>query len=184
MSVLTGIRARGSVERNPVRGQLPANHHQLAPHQNHGEHIIGSPHCVAVNKSPDEKLSTPIRTIDLLNNPFGIALNQSGEVVVTSLGWNCVSVFSPSGDKLRSFGTKGSCQGQFMRPGGLAVDGEGNILVADSYNHRIQKFTAEGQFLTAVGTKGSGPLQLNEVRDIAINTSNNKVYVVIIVSKF
>ena len=183
VSVLTGTRARGSVER---RGQ---NQYEVSyqptikgRHQLHikvmGEHIIGSPHCVAVNKSPDEKLGTPIRTIDLLNNPFGIALNQSGEVVVTSSGWNCVSVFSPSGDKLRSFGTKGSCLGQFMRPGGVAVDGEGNILVADSENHRIQKFTAEGQFLTAVGTKGSGPLQFNEVRDIAINTSNNKVYVV------
>ena len=64
-----------------------------------------------------------------------------------------ISVFSPSGDKLRS-------------------------LVADKDNHRIQKFTAEGQFITAVGTNGSGPLQFNEVEDIAINTSNNKVYVV------
>ena len=58
-----------------------------------------------------------------------------------------ISVFSPSGDKLRS-------------------------LVADKDNHRIQKFTAEGQFITAVGTNGSGPLQFNEVEDIAINTSN------------
>ena len=53
-----------------------------------GEHIRGSPHRVAVNKLPDEKLGTPIRTIDLLSKPWGIALNQSGEVVVTS----CTSV--------------------------------------------------------------------------------------------
>ena len=86
-------------------------------------------------------------------------------------------MFSPSGDKLRSFGTEGSGQGQFMRPGGVVVDGEGNILVADNKNHRIQKFTAKGQFLTAVGTKGSGPLQFNGMMNIAINTSNNKVYV-------
>ena len=63
-----------------------------------------------------------------------------------------------------------------MCPYRVAVDGEGNILVADSDNHRIQKFTAKGQFLTAVGTKGSGPLQFDKVDDIAINTSNNKVY--------
>ena len=183
VSELTGTRARGSVER---RGQ---NQYEVSyqptikgRHQLHikvmGEHIIGSPHHVAVNNSPDEKLGTPIRTIDLLSKPWGIALNQSGEVVVTSPAWNCISVFNPSGDKLRSFGTEGSSQGQFMNPRGVAVDGEGNILVADSYNHRIQKLTAEGQFLTAVGTKGSGSRQFNEVRDIAINTSNNKVYVV------
>ena len=183
VSELTGTRARGSVER---RGQ---NQYEVSykptikgRHQLHikvmGEHIIGSPHRVAVNKSLDEKLGTPIRTIDLLSKPWGIALNQSGEVVVTSPAWNCISVFSPSGDKLRSFGTEGSGQGQFMNPHGVAVDGEGNILVADSYNHRIQKLTAKGQFLTAVGTKGSGSRQFNEVWDIAINTSNNKVYVV------
>ena len=183
VSELTGTRARGSVERRG-QSQYEVSYQPTIKgrHQVHikvmGEHIIGSPHHVAVKKSPDEKLGTPIRTIDLLNNPFGIALNQSGEVVVTSSGWNCVSVFSSSGDKLRSFGMKGSGLGQFMRPGGVAVDGEGNILVADSDNHRIQKFTAEGQFITAVGTKGSGPLQFSKVLGIAINTSNNKVYVV------
>ena len=180
VSELTGTRARGSVKRRR-QSQYEVSYQPTIKgrHQLHikvmGEHIIGSPHRVAVNKSSDEKLGTPIRTIDLLNNPCGIALNQSGEVVVTS---NCVSVFSPSGDKILSFGTKGSGQGQFMNPYGVAVDGEGNILVADSDNHRIQKFTAEGQFLTAVGTKGSGPLQFNNVEDIAINTSKNKVYVV------
>ena len=58
-------------------------------------------------------------------------------------------MFSPSGDKLQSFGTEGASQGQFMNPRGVAVDGEGNnfILVVDSYNHRIKKLTAKGQFL-------------------------------------
>ena len=183
VSELTGTRARGSVERRG-QSQYEVSYQPTIKgrHQLHikvmGEHIRGSPHCVAVKKSPDEKLGTPIRTIDLLNKPYGIALNQSGEVVVTSPHGNCISVFSPSGDKLRSFGTKGSGQGQFMGPYGVAVDGEGNILVADSNNHRIQKFTAKGQFLTAVGTRGSGPLQFNEVFDITINTSNKKVYVV------
>ena len=183
VSELTGTRARGSVERRG-QSQYEVSYQPTIKwrHQLHikvmGEHIVGSPHHLTVNKSPDKKLGTPIRTIDLLYDPLKIALNQSGEVVVTSPDLNCVSVFSPSGDKLRSFGTEGCGQGQFRYPCGVAVDGEGNILVADSDNHRIQKFTAEGQFLTAVGTKGSGPLQFNQVRDIAINTSNNKVYVV------
>ena len=178
VSELTGTRARGSVVRRG-QSQYEVSYQPTIKgrHQLHikvmGEHIRGSPYRVAVNKSPDEKLGTLIGTIDLLNKPRRIALNQSGEVVVT---WKYISVFSPSGEKLRSFGTKG--QGQLMSPRGVAVDGEGNILVADSENHCIQKFTAEGQFLTAVGTKGSGPLQFYQVRDIAINTSNNKVYVV------
>ena len=183
VSELTGTRARGSVERRG-QSQYEVSYQPTIKgrHQLHikvmGEHIRGSPHRVAVNKSPDEKLGTPIRTIDLLYKPLGIALNQSGEVVVTSPAWNCISVFSPCGDKLRSFGTRGSGQGQLEYTYGVAVDGEGNILVADNGNHRIQKFTAEGQFLTAVGTNGSGPLQFDKVQDITIDTSNNKVYVV------
>lgn len=48
---------------------------------------------------------------------------------MTELRKSCVSVFSHSGEKLRSFGTKGSGQGEFDCPEGVAVDGEGNILV-------------------------------------------------------
>ena len=84
---------------------------------------------------------------------------EGGGVVVTEMKGHCVSVFSPSGQKIRSFGTRGSGQGQFTEPRGVEVDGEGNILVLDRGNHRLQKFTAEGQFLAAVGSKGSGPLQ-------------------------
>ena len=141
-----------------------------------GQHIRGSPFSVAV-KSPVEKLGTPILTIGGVRGPWGVAINQRGEVVVTERSRHCVSVFSPSGGKLRSFGTHGSGQGQFNEPRGVAVDGEGNILVTDGGNHRIQKFTVEGQFLAAVGTKGNGPLQFNEPTGIAFNAVNSKVYV-------
>ena len=43
-----------------------------------------------------------------------------------------MSVFSPSGEKLRTFGTRGSGQGQFWYPCGVAVDDEWNILVVDT----------------------------------------------------
>ena len=183
VSELTGTRASCSVERRG-QSQYEVSYQPTIKgrHQLHikvmGEHIRASPYSVAV-KSPVEKLGTPILTIDGVRGPWGVAVNQrSGEVVVTEWYKHCVSVFSPSGHKLRSFGTLGSGQGQFRGPCGVAVDGEGNILVADYGNHLIQKFTAEGQFLTAVGTKGSGPLQFSNMMEITINAINNKVYVV------
>ena len=141
-----------------------------------GRHIRGSPFSVAV-KSPVKKLGTPILTIDGVKGPWGVAINQRGEVVVTEWCRHCVSVLSPSGGKLQSFGTSGSGQGQFNGPRGVAVDGEGNIFVVDFDNHHIQKFTAEGQFLAAVGTKGNRRLQFNEPTGIAFNAVNSKVYV-------
>ena len=177
---ITGTRASCSVERRG-QSQYEIRYQPTIKggHQLHikveGQHVRGSPSSVAV-KSP-EKLGTPILTLGGVRGPWGVAINQRGEVVVTESGVHCVSVFSPSGEKLRSFGTRGSGQGQFDIPYGVAVGGEGNILVADFRNDRIQKFTAEGQFLAAVGTKGSGPLQFSCPTDIAFNTSNNKVYV-------
>ena len=150
--------------------------HQLHIKVN-SQHIKESPFSVTVKSSVDT-LGTPILTIRGVEKPVGVAVTQSGEVVVTENDRHCVSVFSPSGKKLRSFGTRGSGQGQFNSPGRVAVDGEGNILVADSSNHRIQRFTTEGQFLTAVGTKGSRSLQFSIPQDIAFNARNNKIYVV------
>ena len=182
VSEITGTRTNSNVER---RGQSQyeisyqptiKGRHQLHIKME-GQHIRGSPSSVAV-KSPVEKLGTPILTLGGVDGPMGVAINKRWEVVVTEGDGNCVSVFSPNGKKLRSFGTKGSGQGQFDSPCGVTVDGEGNILVADADNFRIQKFTTEGQFLTAVGTPGSGPLQFICSIDIAFNTINNKVYVV------
>ena len=134
-----------------------------------GQHVRGSPLLTAI-KSPVEKLGTPILTIDGVKGPRGVAVNQRGAVVVTEGNKNCISVFTFSGKKLRSFGTQGSGKGEFIDPRGVAVDREGNILVADNSNKRIQKFTVEGKFLATVDIKGP--------TDIAFNTSNNKVYVV------
>ena len=181
ISEITGTRASCSVERRG-QSQYEISYQPTIKgrHQLHikveGQHVRGSPSSVAV-KSSVEKLGTPILSLGGLRGPGGVAINQRGEVVVTEWGVHCVSVFSPSGEKLRSFGTHGSGQGQLDRPCEIAVDSKGNILVADYSNHRIQKFTAEGQFLAAVGTKGSGPMQFIYPTNIAFNTSNNKLYV-------
>ena len=140
-------------------------------------HIRGSPFAVTA-KLPVEKLGTPILTIDDLKKPSGVVVNQRGEVVVAESGKHCISIFSPSGEKLQSFGTQGSGQGQFESPQGVTVDGAGNILVVDTNNHRIQKFTVNGQFLSAIGTKGKKHLKFYKPTDVAFNAGNNKVYVV------
>ena len=181
VSEITGIRASCSVERSgqsqyeiSYQPAIKGRHSYTVKVQ--GQHIRGSPFSVAV-KSPVEKLGTPILTIVGVYGPWGVAINQRGEVVVAEWEGHCVSVFGPSGEKLRSFGTRGSRPGQVLYPCEVAVDGEGNILVADSQNHRIQRFTSEGQFLASMGSYGSGHLQISYPRGIAFNASNNKVYV-------
>ena len=173
---ITGIGASCSVERSG-QSQYEISYQPTIKgrHQLHvkvqGQRISGSPFSVTV-KSPVEKLGTPILTIRGVSLPWGVAINQRGEVVVAEWEGIRVFVFSPSGKKLQSFGTR-----LVGDPREVAVDVEGNILVADSGNHRIQRFTSEGQFLASVGTRGSGHRQFSGPIGIAFNVSNNKVYV-------
>ena len=64
-------------------------------------------------KLPVEKLGTPILTIARIGRPRGVAINQRGEVVVTELENHRIQVFSSSGEKIQSFGTRGSAKGEF-----------------------------------------------------------------------
>ena len=180
-SEMTGARLRGSVEKME-QGQYRISYQPTirGRHQLHikvdDQHIRGSPLDVMV-KLPLDKLGTPIRTIDGVGNPRGVVVNQKGEVVITEVGKNIVSVFSADGKRLQSFGSRGSGQGQFISPWGITTDGDGNIFVADNDNHRIQKFTASGQFLSAVGGKGNRHLQFNGPQGMTYNASNNMLYV-------
>ena len=141
-----------------------------------GVPIRGSPFAVVARLSI-QKLSTAIKTIGGLKSPLGMAVNQRGEIIVAECSGHCVSIFSPSGEKIRTFGSNGSAQGQFNWPHGVAVDGDGNILVADRGNHRIQKFTASGKFLTAVGQEGNKHLEFSYPLGVTFNHRNRKVYI-------
>ena len=139
-----------------------------------GVPIRGSPFGVVARLSI-QKLGTPIKTIGGLNRPWGVAVNQRGEIIVIENSGHCISIFSSIGEKIRTFGSEGSAQGQFNCPRGVAVDGDGNILVAS--NHCIQKFTASGKFLTAVGQCGNKHLEFKYPVGVAVNHRNRKVYI-------
>ena len=181
VSELAGTRTRGSIERTG-QSQYKISYQPTIKgrHQLHikveGQHIRGSPFTIAA-KSPVEKLSTPILTFSKVSKPGGVAINQSGEVVVAEYRAHRISIFNERGVKLRFFGMLGSGQRQFSVPQGVCVDDVSNIFVTDRDNHRIQKFTAEGKFLAAVGTEGSKRLQFRYPEGISFNFSNNKVYV-------
>ena len=141
-----------------------------------GEHIKGSSFPVVV-KLPVHKLGTPIKTISGVKWPWGVAVNQRGEVIVAENSGHCVSIISPTEEKLRSFGSQGTEHGQFNSPRGVAVDDDGNILVADTYNNRIQKLTTDGKFITAVGKVGRKPLEFIFPLSVAVLPKSKKLYV-------
>ena len=83
---------------------------------------------------------TPRKITDDLKyyGPWGIAVNKREEIIVSLYGEYCVSIFRPSGERIRTFGTQGSAEGQFTYPQRVAVNVDDDILVVDEGNHRIK----------------------------------------------
>ena len=141
-----------------------------------GKPTKGRPHTVAV-RPPILELGNPIRTIGNLRNPWGIVTDRKGRIIVAEYGAHCVSIFTPEGKKIRSFGSHGTANGQFNHQEGVAVDNDDNIYVADYSNFRIQKFTPDGEFIATAGSQGSNPLQFSGPVGIGYNSKNDKLYV-------
>lgn len=135
-------------------------------------------HNPELSKMLVQRLGTPLLTLENLEGPCGVAVNEDGEVMVAEGCADRISVFSQNGKKLRSFGKCGTGMGEFSCPCELDIDGEGNILVVDGSNRRIQKFTSNGKFLASVGESGFGVLQFSEPDGIAVHPTNGMIYVV------
>ncbi len=141
-----------------------------------GKEVAGSPFPVAV-KTPIDGLGTVIETIKDIESPLGVAVNKSGEVIVAQSDAGVVSIFSPTGDKMRTLDTRGTTVGEMKHPRGVAVDGDDNILVVDRRNHRLLKFSRGGDLIAAVGSHGDDPGQFNNPMGVCVNSVNGKVYV-------
>ena len=133
-------------------------------------HISGSPFTTAVIAT------TPTRSITDLSWPWGVAVNERGQIVVAEHG-HCISISSSSGEKVSSFSSYGSNPGQLDHPYGVALTATGDILVCDCWNHRIQLFSPEGESLKYVGARGNGHLQFEYPDSIAVHPHSNKIYV-------
>jgi len=129
VSELTATRADCRVERiGQSQYEISYQSSIKGRHQLHikveEQHVRGSPLSVAV-KSPVERLGVPILTVGGVKQPWGVVINQKGEMVVTEYNGHCVSVFSPSGEKRLPFGLCGTGHGRFDNPQGLTIDGDG-----------------------------------------------------------
>ena len=142
-----------------------------------GVDIYGSPFTLPVIPSSVLR-GKPVKTINRLNKPQGIAVCDNRDIVFAEHGKHCVTIVNKEGKKVRSFGTRGTNEGQFTYPRGVAISNDGHILVTD--NHRLQKMTFDGVCVQTVGSSksGSGQLQFNYPGGITVYPTTGQTFVV------
>jgi DNA-binding beta-propeller fold protein YncE len=89
---------------------------------------------------------------DVFQRPADVAWDAAGNIYVADgVGNNArVAKFDKNGKFIRSWGSRGTAEGQFNVVHGVAVDAQGNVYVADAGNKRIQVFDGDGTFKTQI----------------------------------
>jgi sugar lactone lactonase YvrE len=103
------------------------------------------------------------------NNPWGVAVDASGNLYVGDVANQLVRLIAPAqGNGGRTWtvatfaGTPGvlgfqdgiGIAAQYSGPRGVAADGEGNLFLADTGNDTIREISAQGAVTTLAGTAG------------------------------
>jgi DNA-binding beta-propeller fold protein YncE len=100
-----------------------------------------------------ERKRGPVNGFD---RPYDLVKGPEGNLYLSELRGNRISVLSPSGDWQYYIGSKGQGSGQFVGPQNLTVDEEGYLYVVDYGNRRICKFDPSGAFILSFGAKSYG----------------------------
>jgi len=82
-----------------------------------------------------------------------------------------ISIFSPDGTFIKTFGEWGLEDGQFRSPHSLSFDSQGRLFVADRGNNRIQIFTQDGDHLDTW-------YQFSRISGLYIDRSNDMLYAI------
>ena len=91
-----------------------------------------------------------------LNWPGRVAVNKSGEIIVSDPDANTVSIYSQTGSNSRQL------PGPWNNPYGIAVDSDDTIYVCDCGSYTVKVVDKTGQIIRTFGGRGDQPGQFQD----------------------
>lgn len=114
------------------------------------------------------------------NNPWGVAVDNSGRIYVADSDNHRVQRCTLSGSTgtCSTFagvtGVQGSDFGHFSHPFAIALDVNGRVYVSDEWNNRVQVFDSTGAYLTTIGGNwGALNGEMRNPEGIAVDRAGN-----------
>lgn len=108
----------------------------------------GSARLFRINPSGSSDRSWGGGTLDSFQGPVAMNVRQ-GRIYISDYSDDRVRVLNSDGRQIRSFGMKGSGEGEFHGPAGITSN-ENYLFVIDSGNKRILKFDLEGKYISQI----------------------------------
>ena len=111
------------------------------------------------------------------NDPDGITVDGSDNILVVDSGNHRVQKFTAEGEFITTVGTKGDGPLQFNYPTNIRIHPQtGNMYICDQYNHRVQIVKEDFSFVGSFGKEGNQEGDLLYPTDLAFDSIGN-VYV-------
>ncbi len=97
---------------------------------------------------PYEPVTTQRPQVDgRFRQPTDVTWDPAGDIFISDGYVNSrVAKYDKNGNWVKSWGERGTGQGQFNTVHSIAADAQGTIYVADRFNRRIQVFDSDGNF--------------------------------------
>jgi DNA-binding beta-propeller fold protein YncE len=108
----------------------------------------------------------------------GVAVDSDGNYYVTDRMVCRVTAFDVRGRVLRTWGRRGTADGEFTDPSGVAIGVDGSVYVADAGGARVQKFTPDGTWLASFGHPDASGDTLGEHDAVGLAVSARAIFLV------
>ena len=108
---------------------------------------------------------------------YGVAVSPDESHIVVSHDNDTLSVYAyPAGTHVRTIGSEGVGEGQFMGPGKLCFSSGGGVLVAECINRRVQDVSLTGEHMRFIGV---GVIDSAEHTDGIMALAANKEFIAV-----